>query len=233
MRILPAIDILDGKVVRLFQGNYAQAKFYSHDPAHIAQTFSEQGYSSLHVIDLAGAKLGSPQALKEIKAILALDLEIQVGGGIRSLQTVHEYLDLGVKRVIIGTQALQEPSFIDELLKAFPSKSIIVSLDVRNGKLATNGWLQEHPHSIEMHLNLLEKQGIKQVIITDITRDGTLSGINSSLYKPVVKAFQNLDLYAAGGITSQSDIEQLEQMGMAGAIIGRSFYEQNLGVKIC
>lgn len=230
MQILPAIDILNGKVVRLFQGDYEKATYYADDPLNIAKTFANQGFPFLHVIDLAGAKAGFPQVVKEINDILSLGLEVQVGGGIRSLENAREYIAMGVKRIIIGTQALKNPSFIDELLQAFGADAVSVSLDVRNGKLAINGWIQEHPLPIESVLNQLEKQGIKNVIVTDISRDGTMSGVNSYLYKPLVDSFQTINFYAAGGITTQFDIEDLEKVGVTGAIIGRAFYEKGLNV---
>jgi phosphoribosylformimino-5-aminoimidazole carboxamide ribotide isomerase len=228
MKILPAIDILDGKVVRLFQGDYEKATFYSHNPLQIATTFAKQGYASLHVIDLAGARSGTLQAMKEIEAILSTGLEIQVGGGIRTCERVRDLLTMGVRRVIIGTQALVDPSFVDALIQNFPKDALVVSIDIRNGKIATHGWLEEHSHSLDDTIRRLEKQGIRQIIITDITRDGTLQGANFSLYRPLVRAFRNLEFYAAGGLRGQFDIEQLRQIGVAGVIIGRSFYEHLL-----
>lgn len=228
MQIVPAIDILEGKVVRLNQGDYDKASHYTHDLLHYAKAFAAQSYSHLHIIDLSGAKKGSPQILKEIESLLPLGLNIQVGGGIRTLESARAYLERGVKHVIIGTQALIQPSFVEELVGAFGSDPIIVSVDVRNGKLGIQGWLEEHPCTIEEVLARLIQQGIKRVIVTDITRDGTLSGTNIELYKPLVKEFACLELYAAGGVASNNDIEELSRIGVAGAIVGKAFYEKNL-----
>jgi phosphoribosylformimino-5-aminoimidazole carboxamide ribotide isomerase len=229
MQILPAIDILSGKVVRLFQGDYSQSTSYHDDPQQIAQTFQQQGYNFLHIIDLSGAKSKQPEIKKEIASILSLDgLRIQVGGGIRTIDSAQAYFDMGVSRIIIGTQALIQPHFIDELLTHFPADFISVSLDTRHGKLGINGWTEEHPLSIEQVLKHLDSQGVKHVIITDITRDGTLLGVDQNLYHPLVKSFPHLKLYAAGGVASHTDIAKLKACGLAGTIIGKAFYENNM-----
>lgn len=230
MQILPAIDLLEGKVVRLFQGDYNQPTFYSHRPSQIAETFVAKGYPFLHVIDLAGAKAGAPQATKEIDSILELGISIQVGGGIRTFQHASDYLTKGVKRIIIGTQALINPSFTDELIQSFGPESIMVSVDVREGKPAINGWLQDYPLSLEELLSRLTEQHVNQIILTDITRDGTLSGVSIPLYTPIVEAFPNVRLYAAGGISSHSDIELLASNGVFGAVVGKAFYETNMDI---
>lgn len=229
MLIVPAIDLLDGKVVRLLHGDYAKVTHYSDDPLTIAHSFVDQGYSWLHVIDLVGAKAGSPQAKNEIESILSTGLNVQVGGGIRTIQNAQEYFSMGVKRIIIGTQAIINPVFIDQLLHHFPADFIVVSLDVRHGNLAVNGWLQESTESIQTRLELLQNQGIKRLIVTDITRDGTLSGINEALYQPLVLGFPNLEFYAAGGVGSYADIDLSKRMGLAGVIVGKAFYENKMG----
>lgn len=229
MQIVPAIDILEGKVVRLNQGDYDKASHYTHDLLHYAKAFAAQNYSHLHIIDLSGAKKGSPQILKEIESLLPLGLDLQVGGGIRTLESACAYLERGVKHVIIGTQALIQPSFVEELVGVFGSDPIIVSLDVRNGRLGMQGWLEEHPCTLEEVLARLIQQGIKRVIVTDITRDGTLSGTNIELYKPLVEEFSCLEFYAAGGIASNNDIKELARIGVAGAVVGKAFYEKKGG----
>src|SRR5579872_7277274 len=174
MLVLPAIDLLDGKVVRLFQGDYEKQTAYHTNPVAVARAFAARGYPFLHLIDLGGAKAGSPQALKEIQAILSLGLLVQIGGGIRSFEQAFEYLSMGVKRIILGTAAITNPRLIDSLLQTFPADAVMVSLDVRKGKVAIRGWREDSSLSIEEAIEQLK--GVEQIIVTDIERDGTLQG---------------------------------------------------------
>lgn len=230
MLIIPAIDILNSKVVRLFQGDYGQVTHYSNDPFQVAQEFVQQGFKFIHFIDLAGAREGRPLITKEVEKILTLPVEVQVGGGIRTIEDAEAYINMGVKRIIIGTQAIKEPSFVDRLIAMYGDDVIAFSLDLRNGLTALNGWVESQLLSVESILQRLEVQGVKHVIVTDISRDGTLQGSNPDIYQPLVNAFPAIKFYAAGGVTTNADIEKLEQIGLSGVIVGKAFYEAR---KLC
>jgi len=227
MVILPAIDILDGKVVRLFQGDFNRVTSYQMTPVTIAEYFKKLGYNCLHVIDLKGAKVGAPQILSEVGALLKLGVQIQVGGGIRTLECAKSYFSMGVKRIIVSTQVLIDSIFIEDLLRNFSSDNVMVSLDVKEGKLAIKGWLEEEKQNLSSILEKLIKQNVKNVIVTDIVRDGTLLGINIPFYQELLSSFPSVNFYAAGGISSHYDIEQLQKIGMFGAIVGKAFYTKN------
>ena len=232
MLLIPAIDLKDGHCVRLRQGDLADATIFSEDPAAMATEWLDQGARRLHLVDLNGAVAGSPKNLTAIKSILrAMDDEIpvQIGGGIRDLNTIESYLDIGISYVIIGTAAVKDPGFLRDACSAFPG-NIIVGLDSRDGKVATDGWSKLTRHDVYDIARKFEDYGCEAIIYTDIGRDGMLSGVNIDATVKLAQSV-NIPIIASGGVTDLKDIEALcavEEEGVQGAILGRSIYEGTL-----
>lgn len=232
MILIPAIDLKDGHCVRLRQGAIDDVTVFSEDPAAMAEQWLNQGARRLHLVDLNGAFAGKPKNKAAIKAILnAVDGEIpvQIGGGIRDLDTIETYLDLGIRYVIIGTAAVKTPGFLRDACSAFPG-SIIVGLDAKDGKVATDGWRKVSGHDVLDLAKKFENYGCESIIYTDIGRDGMLNGVN---IEATVRLAQhvNIPVIASGGVTDIQDIHALcevENEGIEGVILGRSIYEGTL-----
>ena len=232
MLLIPAIDLKDGRCVRLRQGALDDVTVFSDDPAAIAEQWLEQGARRLHLVDLNGAFAGKPVNKEAIAAILdAVDDEIpvQIGGGIRDLDTIETYLDMGMRYVIVGTAAVKSPGFLRDACSAFPG-SIIVGLDARDGKVATDGWSKISRHDVFDLAKKFEDYGCESIIYTDIGRDGMLTGVN---IEATVRLAQHVTIpvIASGGVTNLKDIEALcevEGEGVEGVILGRSIYEGTL-----
>ncbi|RTZ43268.1 1-(5-phosphoribosyl)-5-[(5-phosphoribosylamino)methylideneamino]imidazole-4-carboxamide isomerase [Candidimonas sp. SYP-B2681] len=232
MLLIPAIDLQDGRCVRLRQGDLDDATIFSEDPSAIATQWIDQGARRLHLVDLNGAVAGKPKNESAIKAIIAAvggDIPVQIGGGIRDLDTIERYLDAGISYVIIGTAAVKDPGFLHDACSAFPG-NIIVGLDAREGKVATDGWSKLTRHDVLDLARKFEDYGCEAIIYTDIGRDGMLSGVN---IEATVKLAQHvrIPIIASGGVTDLRDIEALcavEHEGVEGAILGRSLYEGTL-----
>ena len=232
MLLIPAIDLKDGRCVRLRQGDLDDATIFSEDPTAVATQWLEQGARRLHLVDLNGAVAGKPKNEALIKAIVAAmddDIPVQIGGGIRDLDTIERYLDFGISYVIIGTAAVKDPGFLHDACGAFPG-NIIVGLDARDGKVATDGWSKLTKHDVIDLAKKFEDYGCESIIYTDIGRDGMLSGVN---IEATVRLAQHIRIpvIASGGVTDLRDIEALcavEEEGIEGAILGRSIYEGTL-----
>ncbi len=232
MLLIPAIDLKDGRCVRLRQGDLDDATIFSEDPTAVATQWLEQGARRLHLVDLNGAVAGKPKNEALIKAIVAAmgdDIPVQIGGGIRDLDTIERYLDFGISYVIIGTAAVKDPGFLHDACGAFPG-NIIVGLDARDGKVATDGWSKLTRHDVTDLAKKFEDYGCESIIYTDIGRDGMLSGVN---IEATVRLAQHvrIPVIASGGVTDLRDIEALcavEEEGVEGAILGRSIYEGTL-----
>ena len=235
MLIIPAIDLKDGKCVRLEQGQMDKATVFSDQPAKMAAQWSGMGARRLHVVDLNGAVAGKPRNEEAIKAIVHAvdsDIPVQLGGGIRDLDTIESYLDDGVSYVVIGTAAVKNPGFLHEACDAFPGH-IIVGLDAKDGKVATDGWSKLTGHDVIDLAKRFQDYGVEAVIYTDIGRDGMLSGVNVAA---TVRLAQSLSVpvIASGGLATLEDVKSLmavEQEGIAGAIAGRAIYEGKLDFK--
>lgn len=224
MILLPAIDILDGKCVRLRQGDYDLQSVYHEDPVVMAKQWKEKGAKALHIVDLNGAKEGSLKNLPVIESILEeAGLPIQIGGGIRNMKTVKLLLSRGVQRVILGTAALEDPDFLDEALHAFGEK-IAVSIDTNKGFVALQGWLKISEVRGLDFAEILERKGLKTLIYTDILKDGMLQGPNFSMYREL-KSNTGLNIIASGGVSTPEDVKKLGEMDLYGAIVGRALYE--------
>ena len=232
MLLIPAIDLKDGRCVRLRQGDLDDATVFSEDPAAMATTWLDRGARRLHLVDLNGAVAGIPKNEAQIRAIVDAvgdDIPVQIGGGIRDLDTIERYLDNGISYVIIGTAAVKSPGFLHDACGAFPGK-IIVGLDARDGKVATDGWSKLTKHDVLDLARKFEDYGCEGIIYTDIGRDGMLSGVN---VEATVRLAQHvrIPVFASGGIAGMNDIEALcavADEGVEGAILGRSIYEGTL-----
>lgn len=230
MEIFPAIDIRGARVVRLTKGDYDQMKIYRDDPTEVAKEFLEAGATNLHVVDLDGARDGTPTNFDSIRALAEIkQLFIEVGGGIRTLERIEQYLKLGVSRVILGTAAVRDFSFVEKSVKEFGS-AIAVGVDAKNGMVAVSGWEEITAIPSFEFCEKLLNAGVKTVIYTDISKDGTLSGTNLNAYKRLAE-IKGLDIVASGGITFEEEIRTLNKMGTYGAILGKALYEGKLDLK--
>jgi phosphoribosylformimino-5-aminoimidazole carboxamide ribotide isomerase len=232
MLLIPAIDLKDGHCVRLKQGDMDQATTFSEAPADMAAHWLEQGARRLHLVDLNGAFAGKPQNLAAIKAILAEvdgEIPVQLGGGIRDLDTIEQYIDAGIQYVIIGTAAVKNPGFLKDACTAFGGH-IIVGLDAKDGKVATDGWSKLTGHEVVELAQKFADWGVESIIYTDIGRDGMLSGINIEATVKLAQAL-TIPVIASGGLAGIADIEQLcavEREGVEGVICGRAIYSGDL-----
>ncbi|MDO5111726.1 MAG: 1-(5-phosphoribosyl)-5-[(5-phosphoribosylamino)methylideneamino]imidazole-4-carboxamide isomerase [Clostridia bacterium] len=227
MLILPAIDLYGGCAVRLKQGDYAQRTVYSDSPWAVAAGFSKAGAMWLHIVDLDGAKEGTTANLGTIERIVnETPMQVEVGGGIRSLATVRAYLSMGVKRVILGTAAVTDPAFLQAALDAYGS-AVAVGVDVREGLVSIKGWTEQSGLTLDAFLEKLQSMGVSTVICTDISKDGMMGGSNTALYTRLSKAY-SMDLIASGGVSSLADISSLAALGLYGAIVGKALYTGDL-----
>lgn len=232
MRILPAIDIKDGQAVRLFKGDFSQKTVVNPDVLAQAQVFKEAGIGMIHVVDLDGALEGRAANRDLIASIKAeTGLAIQVGGGIRSLEQIADYLDAGIDRVIIGSMAVKDPAFVEAALKRFGSERIVVGIDAKQGLVATEGWLETSEQDYISLAQAMEAIGVRLFVYTDVDRDGTLTGPNIQHYQALQTALSQAQVIASGGIQSLADLEELEALGLAGAIVGKAYYHGNISLE--
>jgi len=230
MELFPAIDLFDRKAVRLLHGDYAKMTVYSDDPLAVAQDFAACGAKNIHMVDLEGAKDGTTPNLSVVSAIAQTGaLRVQVGGGIRSRDTVQRYVDAGVSRVILGTAAVTDPALLESLAKEYGEK-IAVSVDIRDGFIAIRGWTQQSSLTADALCARLVDVGVKTVICTDISRDGAMRGTNRELYRRLNEAYP-LNFIASGGVSSMEDVQALAQMNLYGAIIGKAYYTGAIDLK--
>lgn len=223
MFLYPAIDLVGGKAVRLYKGDYAQMTVYSENPVAVAKNFQAAGSRHIHLVDLEGAKSGVPENLDTIRAILAeTDLFVEVGGGIRNMDTVDTYLNAGVDRVILGTAAVTAPEFLKAALEKHGEK-IAVGVDLKDGFVAIKGWTETSELTAHDFFGKMEELGVKTVICTDISRDGAMKGTNRELYRELSQRYA-IDLIASGGVSSLEDVQALAAMNLHGAIIGKAYY---------
>ena len=222
MKIFPAIDLRDGKAVRLYQGDYDQMTVYSEDPVDVARSFKEKGASCLHLVDLDGAKDGQLVNFETIRRIVEeVDLFVEVGGGIRDEERIRQYLELGVDRVILGTAAVKEPEFLKKMVAEYGEK-IAVGVDARDGYVAVNGWKEITDQESFSFCRYLRGMGVKTVIYTDISKDGGLEGTNMDAYRKL-QEIEGLEVNASGGISFEREITELKTI-VSAAILGKAIY---------
>ncbi|MEB3226379.1 MAG: 1-(5-phosphoribosyl)-5-[(5-phosphoribosylamino)methylideneamino]imidazole-4-carboxamide isomerase [Synechococcus sp.] len=232
MEVIPAIDLLGGQCVRLYQGDYEQAQVFNNDPVQVARTWAEQGATRLHVVDLDGAKQGESVNLSAIqKIVAAIDIPVQVGGGLRTVESVKQLFDVGVERAIIGTAAVENPTLVTELCTRYPQR-IAVGIDARNGKVATKGWLETSEVLATDLAQRMAIQGVTAIIYTDIHRDGTMAGPNLEALRELAATI-DIPVIASGGVSSLGDLINLvalEGIGVMGAIVGRAIYTGDINL---
>jgi len=236
MTIYPAIDLFQGKAVRLKRGDYDNMTIYSDDPVSVAQGFKKAGATALHIVDLEGARDGKPANNKVIEQIInETGLFVQVGGGIRTPETIEKYLSIGVKRIILGTAAVSKPGFLQEMTEHF-KEAIAVSVDIKDGRVAIKGWTEISNHDAIEFCETVSNIGVKTLICTDISKDGMLSGTNMELYK-TLRSKLSIGLIASGGVSAIDEIKTLSKLNMDGAILGKALYTGDINlaeaVKIC
>lgn len=223
MLIYPAIDLFDGKAVRLYKGDYAQMTVYSADPVAVARDFHRQGAKYIHLVDLEGAKSGLTPNFETIRAIKeTTDLFCQVGGGIRSMEVVQRYLNSGIDRLILGTAAVTDEAFLREAVAAYGER-IAVGIDIRDGFVAIKGWTEKSRENALDFCAKMQALGVKALICTDISRDGAMEGANHCLYRELSQRF-DMNIIASGGVSSLEDVQKLAALSIHGAIIGKACY---------
>ncbi len=223
MKIFPAIDLFGGQAVRLYQGDYNQMTVYDPDPLNTVRKFEAAGAKHLHLVDLEGAKTGQTTNLPTIQRLASqTGLFLEVGGGIRNMDTIRRYLDAGASRVILGTAAVTDPDFTAQAVAQYGEK-IAVGADLKDGKVAIKGWLETSQDTWEVFFERMQTLGVKTIICTDISRDGAMRGTNLDLYRLLADRYA-MDIIASGGVSSLEDIRALKAAGAAGAIIGKAYY---------
>ncbi|NMA83089.1 MAG: 1-(5-phosphoribosyl)-5-[(5-phosphoribosylamino)methylideneamino]imidazole-4-carboxamide isomerase [Epulopiscium sp.] len=225
MRIYPAIDIKNGNCVRLKQGKFNEITIYDEDPLQTALKWAECGATYLHLVDLDGALVGNTVNLEVIKKIAQkISIPIQLGGGIRTMASIEQKLSLGIQRVILGTVAIQDPSFVKEAIRRFGKDHIVVGIDAKDGKVAIEGWEKVSPFSAVETCLQMKEIGVETIIYTDISKDGMLSGPNVEATKNLIEQ-TNMNIIASGGVTNIGDLKALQQIQVEGAIIGKALYQ--------
>lgn len=230
MKIIPAIDLLDGQVVRLFKGDYKQKKIYNDDPVEQARLFQEAGFDRIHVVDLNGARSGSFDNLTHIiKMIESFNISIQTGGGIRSYSDIEKLLDAGIAKVICSSMAVRKPKDWLRAVNDYPGQCIL-GMDLMDGKMAYGGWEKTIDQSISGFLKPMIEAGLEEVLCTDISRDGTLEGPNFQLYSDLKNSFPPLTWIASGGVSSLNDLKQLQEIQIDAVVVGKAYYEGKISL---
>ena len=232
MNILPAIDIRDGQAVRLFKGDFNQQTVVNPDVLGQARIFADAGIAFIHVVDLDGALDGKATNRDLIAALkVATGLGVEVGGGIRTLEQIQDYLNVGIDRVIIGSMAVKNPSFVQEAIDRFGAEKIVVGIDAKDGFVATEGWLETSNVDFISLDKEMEKMGVQLFVYTDVDRDGTLTGPNFAHYEQLVAELTTAKVIASGGIAQLSDLTRLAEIGVAGTIVGKAYYNGNISLE--
>lgn len=230
MLIYPAIDLYGGKAVRLYKGDYAQMTVYHEDPVAVAQDFAACGATHIHLVDLEGARAGTTPNFSTVRAIKdATGLFCEIGGGIRSMETIDRYLSAGIDRVILGTAAVTEPGFVEAAVTKYGDK-IAVGIDIKDGFVAIKGWTVRSEENAFDFTEKMQKIGVKTMICTDISKDGAMLGTNHELYQQLSARF-HMDIIASGGVSSIADVEKLAALNLHGAIVGKAYYTGAIDLK--
>lgn len=229
MIILPAIDLYGKKAVRLYKGDYEKMTVYSDSPLSVAEDFEKSGAGYIHMVDLEGAKDGTTPNISVVAQVAEKTrLKIEIGGGIRSVEVIEKYLNAGVNKVILGTAAVTDRAFLTEAVKRY-GQAVAVGADVKDGFVAIRGWKEKSAFTLSDFMKDMQDVGVKNIICTDISKDGAMQGTNLSLYKELSEKYQ-MDITASGGISGIEDIEALKEMCIYGAIVGKAYYEGALDI---
>ena len=232
MDIIPAIDLIDGKCVRLVEGDYQRKTVYSHDPLEMALRFEQAGIRRLHLVDLDGARAKEVVNLPVLKKIAQnTQLHIDFGGGVRSSEDLNRVLEAGAKQVTGGSVAVKEPELFESWLQEFGGEKIILGADVKNGKVAVSGWQEQSTWELVTFLDHYEKKGVREIICTDVSKDGKLQGPAVELYEKLTRRFPSMSIIASGGVSNYQDLKDLKKTGVKGAIVGKAYYEGRITLK--
>jgi phosphoribosylformimino-5-aminoimidazole carboxamide ribotide isomerase len=232
IELIPAIDIIEGKCVRLTKGDYAQKKIYNDNPVEVAREFEKMGFKRLHVVDLDGAKAKHIVNDATLKAITdATNLIVDFGGGIKTEEDIEKAFSAGAAMVTVGSIAVTKPELFISWLQRFGAEKMILGADVRNGKISINGWKEDSEEQLLPFLKYYIDRGVRNVLCTEISKDGTLQGPATELYKDVMRAYPGLHLIASGGVSSNEDIETLDKEGIPSVVFGKAFYEGRIDIK--
>lgn len=232
MKVIPAIDLLDGNVVRLQKGDYEKVTVYSNDPVALVSKFREAGFTHVHIVDLDGARSGEFKNLEVITEIVkSTGMTVQTGGGIRNYGHCSMLLDAGISKLICSSMAvLNEPDWV-KALHNFGGDRCILGMDLKNGKMAYSGWLKTMEEPVDHFLLRMIDHGLTEVLCTDISRDGMLTGANIELYKNLMNSFTNIDFIASGGVASAEDLEKLQLIGVHGVVVGRAYLDGHISLE--
>ena len=232
MKIIPAIDVIDGKCVRLTKGDYAQQKVYNENPVEVARQFADAGLDRLHIVDLDGAKAGKIVNLRVLENIAtATSLSIDFGGGIKNIDDVANIFDAGAAMVNIGSLAVKRPELLEEWLMEFGSDKFLIGADVLDEKIKIAGWIEDAGIDINDFIAKMLGLGVTNIFCTDISKDGVLEGPSLELYKRILTDYPDISLIASGGVSNMRDVKELESIGCSGAIIGKAIYENRVTLK--
>ena len=224
MFLFPAIDLYEGKAVRLYKGDYNQLTVYNDDPAAVARDFAAAGAKHIHIVDLEGAKSSTTPNLDTVLRIKQQSgLFCEIGGGVRNMAVVNRYMQAGLDRVILGTAAVEDPNFVREAVAAYGDK-IAVGVDLKDGFVAVKGWTEQSTKDAVTFCQEMQDMGVKTIIVTDISKDGAMQGTNHDLYRDLQSRFPTLQIVASGGVSSMEDVTRLADTGLYGAIIGKAYY---------
>ncbi len=230
MIIFPAIDLYEGKAVRLYKGNYDKMTVYSENPVEVARAFKKSGAEYIHLVDLEGARYGTTPNIDTVEKIVkGVGLFCEIGGGIRDIKTVDAYLERGVGRVILGTAAVKDEAFLRKAVEKYGDK-IAVGIDIKDGYVAIKGWTEKSAYTADEFFLKMEKLGVKYVICTDISKDGAMQGTNRELYHELSKKY-SMCITASGGVSSKDDVAALSKMGLYAAIVGKAYYTGALTIE--
>ncbi len=227
--IIPAMDIIGGECVRLIMGDYSTKKIYSSSPELVAKEFEKSGLKKLHIVDLDGAKKGSPENIDVIRRVRKVSrMNIQYGGGVRRVTDAETLFNSGANKIILGSAAIENPGMIASLIDIYGYNSIILGVDIKDGKIAINGWKDQISKDINQFILTFIDLGVKEIICTDINKDGMLTGPSFEIYQNLIATFPNLDIIASGGVRDIDDINTLKMLGLKGVIVGKALYEKRI-----
>lgn len=230
MILFPAIDLIQGKAVRLFKGDYAQMTVYNENPLEVAKDFEACGCTHIHMVDLEGAKDGTTPNFETVCSVIQnTGLFVEIGGGIRSMDTVERYLQAGAGRVILGTAAVTDEAFLEEAVARY-GKQIVVGADVKDGRVAIKGWLEQSDYTLDAFCRKMQELGVSAIICTDISKDGAMAGTNRKLYADLKEQYQ-MQFTASGGVSQMEDIKALTALGLDACIIGKAYYTGDINLK--
>ncbi len=232
IEVIPAIDIMNGRCIRLEQGEFNRSKTYYENPVKVALMFKKAGFKTIHVVDLDGARVGQPQNTTIIEKIIReTGLTVQSGGGIRTRDDVNKLIKIGVKNIVVGSLAVKEPRKLFNWLNEFPPEKFVLAADVKNGMVLTNGWQSVSTFTMKQFIKNYAELGIKSILCTDVSRDGMLDGPAFEIYLDLKQTFPELRLIASGGVSSLEDIRKLDKDGIDAVVVGKAIYEKRVSLK--